>query len=113
MLPRGTSIKFDCGSSYSYPFTLETEKLKLPVFPGAKIYKCQITKDNDDYSTVCGEVIMNKKNPALWGIKNVSDKNWRFKIPDGETKEIAKGEVNPVANNIEISFDGITAKVNR
>ena len=56
---------------------------------------------------------MNKKNPALWGIKNVSDKNWSFKIPDGEIKEIAKGEVIPVANNIEITFDGITAKVNR
>lgn len=113
MLPRGTSIKFDCGSSYSYPFTLETDKYKLPVFPGAKLYKCQVTKDNDDYSTVCGEVIMNKKNPALWGIKNNSDKDWKFKTPDGEIKEIATGSVIPVANGIEVTFDGITAKVSK
>ena len=113
MVPRGTSIKFDCGSSYSYPFTLETDKYKLPVFPGAKLYKCQVTKDNDDYSTVCGEVIMNKKNPALWGIKNHSDKDWKFKTPDGEIKEIATGSVIPVVNGIEITFDGITAKVSK
>ena len=92
---------------------METDKYKLPVFPGAKLYKCQVTKDNDDYSTVCGEVIMNKKNPALWGIKNNSDKDWKFKTPDGEIKEIATGSVIPVANGIEVTFDGITAKVSK
>ena len=56
---------------------------------------------------------MNKKNPALWGIKNHSDKDWKFKTPDGEIKEIDAGSVIPVVNGIEITFDGITAKVSK
>lgn len=113
LISRGTTINFSCGSSYSYPFSLETDRYKIPVFPGAKLYKCQTSKDSDDYLTVTGEIIMNKNNPALWGIKNISDSNWKFNALGKEAKEIAKGSVIPVANGVEITFDGTNAKVNK
>lgn len=56
---------------------------------------------------------MNKNNPALWGIKNISDSNWKFNALGKEAKEIAKGSVIPVANGVEITFDGTNAKVNK
>lgn len=112
-VPHGTTLTFDCGSSYSYPYSLISDKYKIPVFPGTKLYKCQTTKDSDDYSSITGEVIMNKKNPALWGIKNLSESEWNVLADGKDSKQIGTGAVVPVTNNIEIAFDGIKAIVNR
>ena len=111
LVPPGDTLRFDCGSSYSYPFALEDGKHKTPLFPGAKLYSCLTSKNIDDYLTVTGEVIMNKNNSSLWGIKNLSEKNWTFTTKTGELKKIQKGSVIPIANGLEINFDGITGKI--
>lgn len=56
---------------------------------------------------------MNKNNPALWGIKNLSGAEWSFATQSSEVKKIGNGSVIPVANDLEITFDGITAKVEK
>lgn len=112
-VPHGETLTFDCGSSYSYPYSLLSGKYKIPVFSGAKLYKCQTVKDCDDYSAVTGEVIMNKNKPALWGIKNLSDSVWKFTAEGKETKDIAKGSVVPVANNVKIAFENIEATISK
>ncbi|MCR5623523.1 MAG: serine/threonine-protein kinase [Treponema sp.] len=113
LVPHGNTLKFDCGRSYSYPFALDDGRHKTPLFPGSKLYACLTSKDVDDYTTVTGEVIMNKNNPSLWGIKNLSDATWSFFTNTGELKSIEKGSVIPIATDLEIKFDGITAKVSR
>ena len=113
LVPPGDTLRFDCGSSYSYPFALEDGKHKTPLFPGAKLYSCLTSKNIDDYLTVTGEVIMNKNNSSLWGIKNLSDKIWTFTTKTGELKKIEKGSVIPIANGLEINFDGISAKISK
>lgn len=111
LVPNGDTVKFECGSAYSYPFALEDGTHKTPLFPGSKLYACLTSKDINDYATVTGEVIMNKKNPALWGIKNLSGKTWNFTAPNGVSKEVPDGSVVPIGSNLEINFDGVTAKV--
>ena len=113
LVPHGDTLRFDCGSSYSYPFALEDGKHKTPLFPGTKLYSCLTSKNIDDYLTVTGEVIMNKNNSSLWGIKNLSDKTWTFTTKSGELKKIEKGSVIPIANGLEINFDGITGKISK
>ncbi|WP_296090078.1 hypothetical protein [uncultured Treponema sp.] len=113
LVPPGDTLRFDCGSSYSYPFALEDGKHKTPLFPGAKLYSCLTSKNIDDYLTVTGEVIMNKNNSSLWGIKNLSNKIWTFTTKTGELKKIEKGSVIPIANGLEINFDGITGKISK
>lgn len=113
LVPHGDTLRFDCGSSYSYPFALEDGKHKTPLFPGAKLYSCLTSKNIDDYLTVTGEVIMNKNNSSLWGIKNLSEETWTFTTKTGELKKIQKGSVIPIANGLEINFDGITGKISK
>ncbi|MBD5439748.1 MAG: serine/threonine protein kinase [Treponema sp.] len=108
---RSEILKFDCGSTYSYPLALEINKHKIPLFPGAKLYACFTSKSSDDYITMTGEVIMNKNNPSFWGIKNLSDKEWSFATKSGEIKKIENGSVIPITKDLEITFDGLTAKV--
>lgn len=112
-IPHGGTLQFKCGSTYSYPFALEDGTHKTPLFPGVKLYACLTSKNNDDYATVTGEVIMNKNNPALWGIKNRSDKEWSFATQNGEIKKIGSGSVIPIASNLKITFDGIIAAVSK
>jgi hypothetical protein len=97
-----------CGASFSYPRRLGVKQgsvlYNIPLFPGKKLYACHIDKDSDDYRTVSGEVVMNKNNPSLWGIKNLSPETWRIKPPGGEGKEIAPGGAVPIGPGLVINF---------
>jgi hypothetical protein len=86
-------------------------KYHVPLFPGVKLYACHTRGGSDDYTTVTGEVIMNKNNPALWGIKNLSGDSWFIKSENGEEKNIENGSVIPIASNLNIQFKEITGKI--
>jgi DNA-binding helix-hairpin-helix protein with protein kinase domain len=111
--PKGGPIKCDCGHSYSYPLHLDLGKYAVPLFPGVKLYACHTIDGNDDYNTITGEVIMNKNNPALWGIKNLSGTSWYMTSASGEGKTIDNGAVVPIASNLSVQFQGISGKITR
>jgi serine/threonine protein kinase len=113
LFEKGKQIQFRCGHNYSYPYSLVIPQERVPLFPGNKLYACHTVDSSDDYNTLTGEVVMNKNNPALWGIKNLSDFTWYMTIEQGGTKAIKKGEVVPVASNIQIQFSGITGKIDK
>jgi hypothetical protein len=104
-----------CGSFFSFPRRLTIKKgavqYNVPLFPGKKIYSCHIAKDSDDYRTVLGEVVMNKNNPSLWGIKNLSGETWKLKPKEGTEKEIAAGGAAPIGAGITIDFGGTTGNI--
>jgi hypothetical protein len=83
----------------------------VPLFPGVKLYACHTIGRNDDYSTVTGEVIVNKNNPSLWGIKNLSSDSWFMTPENGVGKSIEKGSVIPIALNLSIQFKETTGTI--
>lgn len=107
---KGKEMKFGCGHSFSYPRTLKSKGYEIALFPGQKIRACHIIDKSDDFQKIEGEVIMNKNNPALWGIKNLGDVTWTF-VAGGEMKTIGKNSVLPIASDIEIHFNGVVAKI--
>ncbi len=104
-------IKCSCGHSYSHPLRLKLEKYNVPLFPGVKLYACHTRGNNDDYSTVTGEVKVNKKNPAIWGIRNLSGDSWFIMPENGEGKNIENDSVVPIASNLNIQFKEVTGKI--
>jgi len=104
-------IKCACGSTYSYPLRLKTDKYAVPLFPGNKLYACHTTGGSDDYDTLTGEVIVNKNNPTLWGIKNLSKNTWFITSPGGEAKPIESGAVVPIATQLPITLNSINALI--
>lgn len=108
------NMLFSCKHSYSYPYMLASGSYRVPLFPKTVLYKCHTTKDSDDYTTQTGEVIMNKNNPTLWGIKNLSDSNWSFTTKSGEQKNVGNGSVVPIASDLEIDMGtGFTVKIEK
>jgi hypothetical protein len=111
LFAKGKTIKCACGHSYSYPLRLVLGNYKVPLFPGVKLYACHTRGNSDDYSTITGEVIMNKNNPSLWGIKNLSGDSWYMTPENGDDKNIENGSVIPITSNINIQFKEITGKI--
>jgi serine/threonine protein kinase len=100
-----------CGSSLSYPLTLNVKKYSVPLFPGKKLYLCHTNAMSDDYTTVTGEVVMNKNNPALWGIKNLSPDEWTMTPPAGEAKPVPPGGGIPIGAGVSIDFSGTSGVI--
>ncbi|MDR1618487.1 MAG: hypothetical protein LBS06_05495 [Treponema sp.] len=105
-----------CGASFSYPRRLVIKQgsmlYNVPLFPGKKIYACHIIKDSDDYRNVLGEVVMNKNNPSLWGIKNLSTGTWKIRPPGGTEREINGGGAIPIGAGLSVDFGGIDGNIN-
>jgi hypothetical protein len=104
-----------CGASFSYPRHLAIKQgaatYTVPLFPGKKTYACHTVKDSDDYRTVSGEVVMNKNNPSLWGIKNCSPDAWMMETPAGVRKDISPGGAVPIGPGVTVHFDGVDGKI--
>jgi serine/threonine protein kinase len=100
-----------CGHTLPRLLILDLMKYKIVLYPGMKIYGNHLgTADNFDI--VIGEVVQNKKNPSLWGIKNLTDKIWQVTTQDGNMKSIIEERVVPVFTGIKVSFGrGITAEI--
>ena len=77
-----------CGTHYSKPLSLVGAKTSVLLFDGAKLY-------NDDVELEA-EVVRNKKNPALWGLKNHGAESWSCTLPNGEEKQIESGKAAPI-----------------
>lgn len=102
----GDANCINCGRKIPKPPVLNchNHKYGLALFPGTKIYRCHIDKSSDDFNEVIGEVNRNPKNPAMWGLRNVSDVVWNVETHDGTIKPIAKGQVAPITAIKAIHF---------
>lgn len=102
------SVCNNCKRKIQKPLFLQTSKYYVALYPEQKIYACHIQSGNDDYKTVAGEIIQNKNNPNLWGIRNLSSGSWMITLPDGNMKEIKSNEVVPIYKEVSIKFTGGT-----
>jgi serine/threonine protein kinase len=107
----GKKIKCSCKHSFSYPLNLAVGNYLIPLFPNVKLYACHTRAYNDDYSVVTGEVVMNKNDPSIWGIKNLSGDSWFMTPENGEGKNIENNSVIPIALNLNIQFKEITGTI--
>ena len=101
----GDSLCINCGLKIPRPpVLLSQNRYKVALFPGMKLYRCHTDRDSDDFREITGEVIRSMKNPAIWGLRNLSDEIWNAESRDGTQKPIAKNEVMVVTKTKQIHF---------
>jgi len=106
-------LNVKCAQSLSPLLLLEMKGAKIVIYPTMKVYGNHMGKV-DDFDKGYGEVVTNKKNPNLWGIKNQSELAWQEHTPDGNTKTVENGNAVRALAGITISFgNGITAEITR
>ncbi len=87
-----------CGEHYAPPLALHLGRQRILLFDGARLF--------DENVRVTGEVVRNKLNPSLWGLKNLSDEAWDCVLPNGQEKQVAPGSAVPVFNGTRVTVMG-------
>lgn len=87
-----------CGKHYAKPLSLVGAKTSVLLFDGAKLF-------NEDVSLEA-EVVRNKLNPGLWGLKNHGGADWSCTLPNGEEKTIADGKAAPIFVGTRVRIGG-------
>lgn len=104
VVPGDQSVCIECGKTIpKVAFLKIGNNINIPLFPGQKIYKSHISL-SDDFNTVSAEVIRNPQNPKLWGIRNLSGKQWTVTTPDGQQKLIDNNGAMPAIPGLKIRF---------
>lgn len=93
-----------CGNHYQPPLALHLGRQRILLFDGAKLF-------SDDVNVI-GEVVRNKLNPSLWGLKNLSDTTWECTLPNGQEKQTAPGSAVPVFNGTRVVISGVPGEIN-
>ena len=57
--------------------------------------------------TVVGAVVVNPKNPSLWGIRNMTNGNWTYIKGDGTQIAVAPGRAASIAKSARIDFGAV------
>ena len=101
----GDSLCINCGLKIPKPPVLHSQnRYNIALFPGVRLYRCHTDRDSDDYKEVTGEVIRNQRNPAIWGLRNLSGDIWTVENKDGAVRSIAGNEVLVVTKTKQIHF---------
>ncbi len=95
-----------CKRQITKPLILKIGRNKVIMYPGQKSYSYHTKSGIDDFTTITGEVIQNKNNPNLWGLRNLSPDTWLCTMPDGSSNNVNSNQVIPVFKGVNITFAG-------
>ncbi len=94
----------NCNKSLGKPLQLSVGRSKVILWPGQKTYACHTKSASDHYREISGEIIQNKNNPSLWGLRNLSTDTWIATMPDNTQRNIKSTEVVPILKGVSVMF---------
>lgn len=94
-----------CNSKNYDRCILSIGKNKIILEPGKKLYQTQLDKYSCEYNKQIGEVIRNKNNSAVWGIKIQSSYDILIRDKYGNERKISAGGVIPIIKDLNIFFN--------
>ncbi len=50
-------------------------------------------------------MVQNPKNPSQWGLQNLTQKTWRYRLPDGTLRDVPPGRAVPLNPKLTILFN--------
>lgn len=59
-----------------------------------------------NFSKPVAEIVQNPNNPALWGLRNLSEKRWTVTFSDGRMVEVEPGRAVILQDQMKINFGG-------
>ena len=94
----------DCGAKLPRFGVLHLGKKLIVLEPEKQLYATHIDKYSSEYTRPVGKVVVNKKNPSLWGIRLNLGHDVLIKDATGKEATIQAGGVIPIVNNLKIRF---------
>ncbi len=100
-----TAVCPACGKPAPAVAWLSVGKHRVTLEPGKRLYAPLLDKFSSQYNQEIGEVIQNKKNLALWGIRLNTPQDTAVRDTAGTVKIIPQGGVIPIVQNLSIKFN--------
>lgn len=92
-----------CGTHFEPPLELSDGKNRILLSEGTRIY--------NENLEIKAEVVRNKVNPGLWGLKNLTSDSWSCTLPNGQEKEIQSGSAAPIFKDTTINIGGVDFRI--
>ena len=102
LIDQGENSCIECGKKYMVPRALKFQSVTLPLLAGTKIMLWHVDSSLNDVETQIGEVVVNKKDERMSGIRNTGSISWRINLPDGSVRALEPNAVVPVKKDFEI-----------
>ena len=100
-----------CGGDLEKTCVLQIGKNRICLVPGKKLYAVHLDKYSSEYDRPVAEVIRNKNNPSLWGIRLELSAPVAVKDSHGAIRTVAADGVIPLIKDLKIQFDQNTEGV--
>jgi serine/threonine protein kinase len=99
------SIKcWNCKKDIILPPRMKISNNILMLNYNTKIYPYHLDNFTFTFEKPVAEITQNPNHPEIWGLKNMSERNWLATKPDGSTIEIIPGKNIALANGLKINF---------
>ena len=92
-----------CGTHFAPPLQLSDGKNRVLLSDGTKLFGEDLT--------ITAEVVRNKLNPSLWGLKNHTAEEWGCTLPNGQDKPVAAGSAAPIFVGTKIVINGVCHEI--
>ncbi|MBQ7563723.1 MAG: serine/threonine protein kinase [Lachnospiraceae bacterium] len=102
-------VCWNCGKEIRVPGKLVIGKNNIILTSRTRLYAHHLL-GNYDMDTVAGEVTVNPKNPAKWGIRNKTADTWQYIRADGSFTPVEPGKTAAIARDTAIQFPEVTGR---
>ncbi len=97
-----------CNEKVGGRCALNLGRAKIVLEPSKQLFASHLDRYSGEYNQAKAEIIRNKNNPALWGIKGAFDTPIEIKDDMGTVKVVPVGGVIPIVKNLKIKFSETT-----
>lgn len=102
-IDKPVSVCFNCDTTLPELLLLNIDKQYIPLFVRSRIFG-GYQHSNGQKADIIGDVVSNKKNPSLWGIRNKTEQTWQCTMPDQRTISVPPDGVVPIFRGVSINF---------
>lgn len=99
-----------CCQNIMLPPRMEINKHLIMLNRDTKLYEYHIL-DNYNCDMVTAEMNRHPKKPAIWGLKNLTEKNWIYTKANGTDITIEPGKSAPLAVGVKIRIESATGEI--
>jgi serine/threonine protein kinase len=93
-----------CKSDIPLPPRIKMGDLNVMLTHNTKLFQYHIEPRSYDIKTTIAEISIHPTNPKIWGLKNVSERNWLVTKTDNSKIELPPGKNLPLSNGCMINF---------
>ena len=105
----------NCDKTFDRPPLLKLKTGDVLLQPGHFVFEYQIDDSieisMESLKNTVGQVIQNKNNPSIWGLRNTGSKTWVKHTPQGKEETVESGKVVPVARGLKIHFGNCEGEI--